>query len=170
MKKRNTRLQLLLTFTAALMIAFSQNIALASAASWVEVARFTGSGTERYTTDYFIVESPEWQILWSYIPDMKSPDQTFFIVFTHPKGNDTFFIDSIIRRGSSITEGNSSIHHQKGTFYMIINSTNVKNYTIIVQQEILLAPEFPNQAILPLFAIATLLVAILYRRKTNKIK
>ncbi len=169
MKKRVIkRMPIMLILLFVIIIAFNQNIILASATSWVEVARFAGSGDERYSTDYFVVESPEWQILWYYAPNMQSPNQTFFMVFTHPRDNNTFFIDSIIKRGGSITEGNSCILHQKGTFYMIINTTNVESYSIRVLQETSSIPEIPSQSLLPLFAIATLLTAILWRRENNR--
>jgi len=141
------------------------DIALASPADWSEVTRFTGSGTESYTTDYFTCEHVEWRIRWEYVPDSDFPEYTVFNVYSYPEGEDVIFIDSIIKMGAEDTSGASYIHNNAGTFYSTINVANTESYTIIVEQDLDSIPEFPSFIILPLFMIATLLAIIVYKRK-----
>jgi len=133
--------------------------------SWSEVTRFTGSGTEQYTTDYFTCNHVEWRIRWEYVPHSSYPELTGFNVYTYPQGEDVLFINSIMKTGGQDTNGASYVHNNEGTFYMIINVANTNSYVIIVEQDLTSIPEFPSFIILPLFMIVTLLAAILYRRK-----
>jgi hypothetical protein len=140
----------------------SFNVVLATPDNWSEVTRFTGSGTEVYTTDYFTCDHVEWRISWEYIPDSES---TIFWVYTYPQGEDALYIDVIYKTGADDTSGISYIHNNNGTFYMKIEVSNTQSYTIIVEQDLDSTPEFPSFLILPLFMIATLLAVIVYKRK-----
>jgi len=48
---------------------------------------------------------------------------------------------------------------------MKINVTNTQGYTTIIEQDLDSIPEFPSFLILPLFMIATLLAAIVYKTR-----
>jgi hypothetical protein len=140
------------------------NIVLATPENWSEVTRFTGSGTQQYTTEYFTCSHVEWRIRWSYVPDPNYPQYTVFNVYTYPQGEDVF-IDSILKTGGSETSGISYIHNRQGTFYMKINVANTQSYTIIVEQDLDSVPEFSTFLMLPLFIVITLLTAVINRRK-----
>ncbi len=133
---------------------------------WSEVTRFTGSGTEMYTTNYFTCDHVEWRIRWEFVPHSANPNLTLFNVATYPQGEDVSFIDFIYKFGGEDTSGASYIHNNQGTFYSKINVGNTEGYTIIIEQDLDSIPEFPSFLILPLFMIATLLAAvIIYRKK-----
>ena len=141
------------------------NIVSATPANWSEVIRFTGSGTEQYTTEYFTCDHVEWRIRWEYVPDPDYPEYAAFSVYTYPQGEDTLFVDSIVKTGSEDTSGVSYIHNNKGTFYMKINVANTQNYTIIVEQDLDSIPEFSSILILlPPFMLVTLLAVMVLRK------
>ena len=158
-------------FSLVLFLAFSvtmlavSNIASATPSNWSEVTRFTGSGTDQYTTNYFTCNHIEWRIRWQYVPDSEYPEFTVFNVYTYPQGEDVMFIDSIIKTGAEDTNGASYIHNNAGIFYSKINVANTESYTIIVEEDLDSIPEFPSFLILPLFMAATLLAVIVHRRK-----
>ncbi|MCD6240042.1 hypothetical protein J7K27_00770 [Candidatus Bathyarchaeota archaeon] len=137
----------------------------ASPENWVEVIRFTGSGTEQYTSEYFTCDHVEWRIRWEYVPDPEYPEFALFNVYTYPQGEDTLFIDSIIKSGADDTSGVSYIHNNAGTFYMKINVANTQSYTIIVEQDLDSIPEFPSFLILPLLFILSTLLFVGYKGK-----
>ncbi len=136
-------------------------IVFASSSSWSEVTRFTGSGTEDYTTDYFNCEHAEWRIRWEYVPHSGLPMFALFSVYTYPQGEDALYIDYIIKIGANDTDGISYIHNSDGTFYSKINVAITESYTIIIEQDLNSIPEFPSWTILPLFLVTTLFVIIL---------
>ena len=152
----------------AILSCFS--VVSATPANWSEVVRFTGSGTEQYTTNYFTCDHVEWRIQWSYVPDPNYPQYTVFSVVTYPQGEDTFYVDFIMKTGGSDTSGTSYIHNNQGTFYSKINVANTQSYTIIIEQDLDSIPEFPSFLILPLFMIATILAVIVYRKKSIGIR
>jgi len=77
-KKKISGLALLI-----IMLAMPMMTSLVGATEWVEVTRFTGSGT----TDYFTCEHVEWRIRWEYIPEDAS-----FVVYTYQQKQ---IVDSI---------------------------------------------------------------------------
>ena len=158
---------LLLALVSSITVLSVSNIALASPDNWSEVVRFTGSGSEHYTTDYFTCEHVEWRILWEYVPDPDYPELAIFNVYTYPEGEEVWFTDCILKTGAENTSGNSYIHNEAGTFYMVINIANTETYTIVVEQDLDSIPEFPSFLILPLFMTATLLVIIMYRKNSK---
>jgi len=143
---------------------FTSGIVFASSSSWIEVTRFTGSGTEHYTTDYFTCEHVEWRIRWEYLPHPSLSILALFNVYTYPQGEDTLYIDSIIKIGADDTNGTSYIHNNGGTFYSKINVATTESYTIIIEQDLNSIPEFPSWIILPLFLIAIFCSIIVGRK------
>lgn len=134
-----------------------------SPSNWTEVTRFTGSGSETYTTTYFNCTHAEWRINWTYTPNLAYPNLTMFAIYAYPKGENNSFVGSIIKTGSTNTNGTTYIHNTQGTFYLEISVANTENYTIIIEQDIDSVPEFPLGPVLVLLA-ATLFIAILARR------
>jgi hypothetical protein len=154
-----------LTSLVVLGLIFSR-VVFASSSGWSEVKRFTGSGTEHYTTDYFTCEHVEWRIRWEYVPNPTLP-LALFSVYTYPQGEDNLYIDSIIKIGANDTNGISYIHNNDGTFYSKINAGNTESYTIIIEQDLHSIPEFPVWSIPPLFLTA-LALALVVRRKLKR--
>jgi len=134
---------------------------------WSEVARFSGSGSEKYTTDYFTCDHEEWRIRWEYVPDSQQPDLTSFSVFTYPKSEGdrrATYVNQIMKTGTADTNGTSFIKNYQGTFHMCIDVEGTESYTIIVEQNLNSIPEFPSWAILPLVLTITLFSIIVKRK------
>jgi hypothetical protein len=147
--------------TLFFLIIVTSGIVFASSNDWSEVTRFSGSGTEHYTTDYFNCEHVEWRIRWEYVPNPALPLLALFSVYTYPQGEDTSYIDSIIKIGTNDTNGTSYIHNNNGIFYSKINVATTESYTIIIEQDLNSIPEFPSWVILPLFLVVTLFSIII---------
>lgn len=155
---------LALLLAISITMSIGVNIVSATPANWSEVIRFTGSGNEQYTTEYFTCDHVEWRIRWEYVPDPDYPEYAAFSVYTYPQGGD-IPIDSIYKAGSEDTSGISYIHNNKGTFYMEIIVASTQSYTIIVEQDLDSIPEFSSILILlPLFMLVTLLAVIVLRK------
>jgi hypothetical protein len=138
--------------------------------NWREVARFSGSGSEKYTTDYFICDYEEWRIRWKYVPTTQQPDLASFSVFTYPKSEDirgATYVNQIMKTGTADTNGTSFIHNYQGTFHMYIDVEEIESYTIIIEQNLNSIPEFPSWAILPLLIGGTL-IGVIIRNKIKK--
>ena len=138
---------IVLLFCFCLLVSHS-GVAFASSENWVEVTRFTGSGSEKYTTDYFTCNQGEWRIRWEYIPDSQYSNLTSLSVFTYPimEGDrGPTYINVIMKTGSEDTNGISYIHDYPGTFHMNINVRWTESYTLIVEQELESIPEFPSE-------------------------
>jgi len=145
---------------------------LPSLDDWSEVARFTGSGSEKYASDYFTCDHEEWRIRWEYVPDSQQPDLTSFSVFTYPimEGDrGSMYVNQIMKTGTADTNGTSFIHNYQGTFHMYIDVDGTESYTIIVEQNLNSIPEFPSWTIIPLVLIATL-VLLLFKKRLSKRK
>jgi len=148
-----------LSLALTIMLALSMSISLAKATNWVEVTRFTASGT----TDYFTCEHVEWRIRWEYTPNKYAA----FSVFVYEEGEDVWYVDSIFKTADEETSGVSYIHNQEGTFYMDISATNIENYTIIVEEDVDSIPEF-TPATLTIVLIAVSILAVALSKKFRK--
>ncbi|WP_455278481.1 hypothetical protein [[Eubacterium] cellulosolvens] len=158
---------LLISLTSLFFLSIiTSNIVFASSNNWSEVTRFTGSGTEHYTTDFFNCEHVEWRIRWEYVPHPSLPFLALFSVYTYPQGEDVSYIDSIIKTGNNDTNGTSYIHNNDGTFYSKINVATTESYTIIIEQDLNSIPEFPSWIILPMFLIGSV-IALFVGKKIN---
>lgn len=160
----NSRLLLMGLTSLLLLTTITPSIGFATSGNWSEVTRFTGSGTDIHTTDYFTCDHVEWRIRWVYVPGSQYPNLTSFSVFTYPQGEDIMYTDVIMKMGAEDTNGTSYIHDNKGTFYMKINVGGTESYTLIVEQDLDSIPEFPSWIILPLFLVVALF-GIIIRKK-----
>ena len=140
----------------------------AYAENWVEVTRFTGSGAQNYTTNYFTCNNAEWRIRYEYVTNPQLSISTFFKVFIYSKGEDTIYVDSIDKFGENDTSGISYIHNKTGTFYLKINA-NTQSYKIFIEQDTNSVPELSWLAIIPLLVGMLSLAMILRHRKTTKL-
>jgi hypothetical protein len=111
--------------------------------NWSEVARFTGSGSGRYTTESFTCDHVEWRIRWDVIlSHVHFPLSNYILqITTFPEGTNLDYIDFINGSFPSIYEpdnragGIQYIHNNAGKFYMKISaSIFVHSYTIIIEQ------------------------------------
>ncbi|TSA56035.1 hypothetical protein D4R42_04365 [bacterium] len=130
--------------------------------NWVEVTRFIG--TSGFTTDVFVCDHVEWRIRWEYDPmsvlfweGLKPLD-----VKVHPEGQSTLTVSSITGVGSR--DGINYVHDNAGRFYMTISTTFLRNFTIIVEQNIESIPEFPSLTILG-FILVDSLTIVLFKKK-----
>jgi len=140
---------------------FSFDAVFASSSNWVEVTRFTGSGT----TDYFTSEHVEWRIRWEFTPN---PLGHAFSVLVFEKEGDSPSIEQILQTTQdNETSGVTYMHNKKGTFYMSITTAGIMDFTIIVEQDVNSIPEFPTWIIAPLFII-TALATITCKRQMMK--
>lgn len=155
-------LLILLIFSVVLI---ESKIAFASPENWTEVTKFTGSGTEQYTTNYFTCNHVEWRIRWEYIPDNQYPEFAVFNIYTFPEGEDIMFIDGIVKMGSDDTSGASYIHNNAGTFYSKINVANTESYTIIIEEDLDSIPEVITPTALLLLIVASSLTLLTYRKR-----
>ena len=146
------------------LIILTSGIVFASSNNWSEVTRFSGSGTEHYTTDYFNCEHVEWRIRWEYVPHPAFPLLALFNVYTYPQGEDVLYIDDIIKTGANDINGTSYIHNNDGTFYSKINVALTESYTIIIEQDLNSIPEFPSWIILPALLVASIF-ALVFRKR-----
>ena len=130
--------------------------------NWVEVTRFIG--TSGFTTDVFVCDHVEWRIRWEYDPmsvlfweGLKPLD-----VKVHPEGQSTLTVSSITGVGSR--DGINYVHDNAGRFYMTISTTFLRNFTIIVEQNIESIPEFPSLTILGFILVGSLTI-VLFKKK-----
>ena len=158
------RATLILSLGLSIVLSVSTlGIAFASSEDWIEVNRYTGSGTELRKTDYFICDYVEWRIRWEYIPDSQYSNLISFSVYTYPKMEDDrgpTYANVINKVGIENTSGTSYIHDYPGTFYMYINSIGTESYTIIVEQNLEYIPEFPSNLILVFILLVSLTIVI----------
>jgi hypothetical protein len=149
-----------LTFLT-IMLAMPMITSSVEATNWVEVTRFTGSGT----TDYFTCEHVEWRIRWEYTPSKLAA----FTVFVYEQGEDVWYIDSVFKTGDEETSGVSHIHNQKGTFYMDIDAANIENFTVIIEQDVDSIPEF-TPATIAIVLVAVSVLAVALSKKVDKMR
>lgn len=145
------------------MLACLGNV-LGSPENWVEVKRFTGSGSQSYTTEFFTCTHVEWRIRWSYTPDPSYPQYSSFSFVTYPEGEDALYTDFIMKTGSSDTSGASYIHNKKGTFYSKVGIANTAGYTVIIEQDVDSIPEYATLLVIPLASVSLLLAVVLHRK------
>ena len=104
----------------------------ACSADWATVTTITGSADQ--TSKTFSITSQEWRLQWSYTPDPRFPDLTFFGVLVYPEGKDAGYIDSFYVNGSTQTSGVEDINSTLGNYHLEILDANIPSYTIVVQQ------------------------------------
>ena len=160
-ERRGTFIVLLFCFYLSF---FTSDIAFALPGNWSEVTRFTGSGSEILTTDYFTCDHVEWRIRWEYIPNPQFSNLSSFSAITYPQGEDFWYTNAILKIGTEDTNGTSYVQNGNGTFYLKINVGWTESYIIIVEQDLDSIPEFLSWIILPLF-LAVTVSAIVFKKK-----
>jgi hypothetical protein len=139
--------------------------ASASPETWVEVTRFSGSGSTSFNTTYFTCEHIEWRIRWSYVPVSGQGESAGIIVFTYRQG-EADYINWIFKFGAENTTGISNIQNQTGTFYMSITAAVTESFAVIVEQDITSPiPEFQSIVMISLFTASTFLAILAWKIK-----
>ena len=128
---------------------------------WVEVLRFTGTGLATDTTEVFAINHVDWRIHWSFESNIDPPPTVFMITVYDLSGNIfDFFVTAF--------EGNGTLDYNKtGSFYLSIRRNYVKEYEVIVEQNINSIPEFPPTIIVP-FLIGGTSIFMIIRKKSFK--
>lgn len=139
-------------------------ISTVQASNWTEVTRFNGSGSETYTTNYFVCSHVEWGITWAYTPDPNYPDMGGFLIAAYPQGETVSYVAYIYKTGSANTNGVTYIHNKAGTFYLTISTANTQSYTIIIYEDLQSIPEFPLGLLFAMLTIALVPLAVLKHR------
>jgi len=111
-------------------------ISTVQASNWSEVTSFSGSGSETYTTNYFVCNHEEWMILWAYKPDPNYPDLAALAIFAYPQGETASYVASVFKMGSADTIGWTFVHNKAGTFYLEISTANTQSYAISIYEDL----------------------------------
>lgn len=160
-KKKSVVSSLMLCFLVSTFIPD----AFASSGNWVEVTRFTGS--ESSQTEQFTCDHVDWRIRWDYTPRS-------YTVFTLITYDDTGIVVDHVHRvyefrvSAAETSGTSNIYNMNGTFYMSINTVDVSDFTVIVEQNVDSIPEFPSIVILPFLIMGTSIFIIIQNKLSKK--
>jgi hypothetical protein len=164
------------TAIGALIIIMAAVVTLAAltlparAQTYQEIKTITGSSDQ--TTDYFTVSSNEWRISWSCTPSASYPESAVFSLFIYPKGESTFYTDSILKMGAQETSGTTYIHEGQKDYYLKLGAANIEGYTIKIEQETPVPtptiPEFPaSAAIAAALILAAAGLIVLKQNKKN---
>ena len=158
------RATLVVVLACFLLLMSAPGIVFASSDNWVEVATFTGSGGV-HSTSHFTVDYVDWRIRWELNLSDGSETASFnAYVFPETSGPSIKEIHYTI--GTEQTTGIVNIHNHSGSFYIVVQTTNVDNCTLVIEQNIDSIPEFPSWTILSLFLTATS-VAIFYGKRMH---
>lgn len=132
--------------------------------NWVQVATLAGQGGVS-STDTFIVEHNDWRILWEVELDNETEWpllQAYILLQTEFEGSEQR-VGSIQMFVNEQTSGILKVYNQTGTFYVDVDAS-IKNYTIIVEQNVNSIPEFPPALILSFFCGVCLAIVVVKKR------
>jgi hypothetical protein len=109
--------------------------------SWEEVISFSGSGDDYLDTGRITLDYAEWRIVWDYQPDPETPDLSMFVIDVYEKQEDGPFLSIFDLKGENL-QGSENVVNKTGDFYMIIETNNVTQYSVVIQQNLDSIPEF----------------------------
>jgi len=135
--------------------------------SWNEVIVVNGSGDDLIKTDLFSIDYVEWRIVWDFSYDTNNSDFKILIVDLVAQHEDGPF-KSIVLDERNSTLGNEHIENVTGNFYMYVESENVDDYSIRIEQNYNSIPEF--SCYLFLFSFSLVLVFFFIRKFRLKFK
>ena len=131
--------------------------------NWVEVLRFTGNGLSTESTEAFVITHNDWRIRWSFESSVEPPPTIFCITLYNSK-------DEIIDSFVTAFQGNGTLNYNStGSFYLSIRKNYVKEYEVIVEQNIDSIPEFPSSTILVLGLSMITTISIIYKSKRKQV-
>ena len=136
--------------------------------NWVEVVTFSHSISGLaflHPTSHFTVDYVDWRIRWEVNPGNYSERGTSFNAYVFPETSEPAIHHTI---GTEKTTGTLNIYHHRGSFYIIVQTTNIADIKLIIEQNIDSIPEFPSLEILPLLLMATS-VTVLCRKSLSQV-
>lgn len=122
----------------ALLMACIAPAVLYAQEKWVKVQTFTGKGDK--TTALFHISGTQWRINWAV--ETKRPDLGVFVLYVYPKGEtESFrFIEQIMHDCDGDYSDTTYIYEGNGSFYIRVECSNLKSWTIEVEDCISAAP------------------------------
>ena len=155
-------------FSCFLLLGSVPNIAFASSDDWVEVVTFTHSVSGLvflHPTSHFTVDYVDWRIRWEVNPGNNSEKGTSFHAYVYPETSDPAIEEMHYTIGTEKTTGIKNIYNHKGSFYIIVQTTNIADINLIIEQNIDSIPEFPSWTPLLITLVSIIAGAVVYRRK-----
>jgi hypothetical protein len=113
---------------------------LVKADSWVEVARFQGgNGGLVVSEEHFACDYGEWRIRWEFslskFSNVFLPQQYTLTVVTYREGEEGHLVaPRIYEMANGTRSGTSYVYDSYGRYYMLIRSTDLESYTIVIEQ------------------------------------
>ena len=145
-----------------ILTSISINVVYTSSENWVEVFRFTGNGLSTESTEDFVITYVDWRIRWSFESSVEPPPTIFMITVYDSK-------DEIVDSFVTAFQGNGTLNYNStGSFYLSIRKNYVKEYEVIVEQNIESIPEFPSLSILVSGLSMITIISIIYRHKRKQ--
>ena len=95
--------------------------------TWKQIMRFSGEGMK--TTDTFYISGAKWRVKWNVRPSsLEMPTIIFQIFVNRSNGELVLLTANVITQGSDY-----SVIHEKGTFFLEVNSGLAK-WGIIIEE------------------------------------
>lgn len=139
--------------------------------NWVEVVTFTHSVSGLaflHPTSHFTVDYVDWRIKWEVNPGNNSERGTSFNAYVYPEASEPAIEEMHLTLGTEKTTGIKNIYNHKGSFYIIVQTTNIADINLIIEQNIDSIPEFPAWTSILIILVAVVALTFFYRGKVNK--
>ena len=153
-------------FSCLLLLVSVPSIVFASSDNWVEVTRFTGSGGV-HSTSHFTVDYADWRIRWE-VNLSDGSETASFNAYVYPETSEPAIEEMHHTIGTENTTGIKNIYNHKGSFYIVVVTTNIADVKLIIEQNIESIPEFPSWTILPLILAVTISATVLKKSLTSR--
>jgi hypothetical protein len=138
--------------------------------NWVEVVTFTHSVSGLaflHPTSHFTVDYADWRIRWEVNPGNVSERGTSFHAYVFPETSGKSIEEMHYTIGTEKTTGIKNIYNRRGSFYIVVQTTNIADIKLIIEQNIDSIPEFPSWTPLLITIVAVVSVIVIYRRKLS---
>jgi len=89
------------------------------------------TGFSNKTTSPFNINTKEWVINWSYVPESKHPERAFFGFSVYPAGETTHYVESAVLPEE--TTGSIHSHAGSGEYYLEVEASNVEYWRILIR-------------------------------------
>lgn len=139
--------------------------------NWVEIVTFTHSVSGiafLHPTSHFTVDYADWRIRWEVNPGNAPERGTSFNAYIFPETSGPSIEEMHYTIGTEKTTGTLNIYDHKGSFYIIVQTTNIADIKLIIEQNIDSIPEFPSWTILPLVLTITLFSVVVKRKLSTR--
>jgi len=89
------------------------------------------TGFTNKTTSPLNINTKEWVINWSYVPESEHLERAFFGFFVYPAGETTLYVESVVL--SEETSGSIHSHAGSGEYYLEVEASNVEYWRILIR-------------------------------------